>query len=181
MSSNSNLVTVVASHTLHSLNLIPPPIFPSSTSITFGPFDACPPSTPTSVVFVYRQVKSKGPISIERLRKALGGLLDYYPHLTGRLLLNTDGIHDIVRLDAGAQLLIANCSRPLHLFSTTSGRILMPDLPGTGNALLVPFDTTDERVYNNPLSTLQHTRFACGGVDLGIRVAHMVCDALGLF
>ena len=52
-------------------------------------------------------------------------------------------------------------------------------LPDEGNALLPPFEPWPEAVQEAPLLVIQHTRFACGGVALGVRIHHIVCDAEG--
>jgi len=59
------------------------------------------------------------------------------------------------------------------------------DLPGEGNALL-PFPPATAGIgldtdVNVPLFSIQHTRFADGGVALGVCVSHSVCDAEGFF
>lgn len=62
-----------------------------------------------------------------------------------------------------------------------SNRLLLTDLPDSGNALLPPFDSTIEGVCRDPILAIQHTRFACGSVALGIRIHHIACDACGFF
>ena len=157
-----------------------------------GPLDILvAPFIPIAVVFVYqRPTSTSSPdaefIPVERLQRALTLLLDYYPHLTGRLHLNsTDGTREITRLGTGAELFVAQCRKRLDEFSSSApgivspSYILMPNLPAAGNALLAPFDPTD--VCNGPIFTVQHTRFACGSVALGVRILHTVCDADGFF
>ena len=158
-----------------------------------GPLDLLvAPFMPIAVVFVYQQPTSTPLpnvelIPVERLQCALTLLLDYYPHLTGRLHINpSDGTREITRLGTGAELFVARCSGRLDAFSSSPGlvspgRILMPNLPAAGNALLAPFDATLEGVCRGPIFTVQHTRFACGGVALGVRLLHTVCDADGFF
>ncbi|KDQ12476.1 hypothetical protein BOTBODRAFT_34444 [Botryobasidium botryosum FD-172 SS1] len=150
-----------------------------------GPFDQLvSPSIPVAVVFVYKQPAltiDTEIIPVERLQRALTLLLDYYPHLTGRLQIDpSDGTPEITRLGTGAELFVAQCSERLDALSS-SGRILMPSLPAAGNALFAPFDAALEGVCRDPIFTVQHTRFACGGVALGVRLLHKVCDADGFF
>jgi hypothetical protein len=57
----------------------------------------------------------------------------------------------------------------------------MQNLPAAGNALLAPFDPTPEGVSRDPIFAVQHTRFPCGGVALGVRIHHTVCDGDGFF
>ncbi|KAJ7274298.1 transferase [Mycena haematopus] len=147
-----------------------------------GPFDQV-------AGFVYAQPNSNIEIiPIERLQRGLELLLDYYPQLTGRLQIDlSNGMREIVRLNTGAELLEARCSQRLDPFSSpspsslTSRRILMQDLPAASNALLAPFDATPDGVCRDPLFAVQHTRFSCGSVALGMRVHHTVCDGDGFF
>ncbi|KAK7033208.1 anthranilate N-benzoyltransferase protein 3-like protein [Favolaschia claudopus] len=155
-----------------------------------GPFDQVAGFVPIQVVWVYDHKNdfSGELIPIHRLRRALEHLLDHYPHLTGRLQFNpTDGAREIVAFGSGAALLEARCSEPLDAFSSpgltspTSRRVLMADLPDAGNALLPPFDPTPAAVFRDSILAVQHTRFACGAVALGVRVHHTVCDGDGFF
>lgn len=59
--------------------------------------------------------------------------------------------------------------------------VIVENLPGSGNALMPPFEATIEGVCRDPILAVQHTRFACGGVALGIRLHHMVCAVGGFF
>lgn len=202
--SDASTVTVLARYPLQcaddaSLRRIESPM-------RLGPLDqAVPPFVPVAVVFVYESSSSPSPslpsppnggrelIPIERLRRALARVLDYYPHLTGRIAFNPqDQTPEIDRLGAGAQLVSAQCDAPLDAFRAAAPaaddddgvapRLLLLNLPGSGgNALLAPFDPSMEGVCRDPILTVQHTRFACGGVALGVRLLHMVCDADGYF
>ncbi|EOD43400.1 putative duf907 domain protein [Neofusicoccum parvum UCRNP2] len=129
-------------------------------------------SVPIAVVFTY-----KSGIAVERLQRALARLLDYYPHLTGRLRISEeDGTREMTALGSGAELLVAECTSRLDAFSSPV------DLPGRGgNALCAPFDPSLEAVCRDPQFTIQHTRFACGAVALGVRLHHTLCDSDGFF
>jgi hypothetical protein len=146
-----------------------------------------PPLIPIEVVFVYQKPVSSSNevlIPLYRVKHAVSCLLDYYPHLTGRLQGNAESrAHEIGQLGAGIELLGAHSTARLDdiASSTPSGRILMPNLPSSGNDLLPPFDRTYDGASQNPIFAIQHTRFACGGVALGIRVSHVVCDGTGFF
>lgn len=151
-----------------------------------GPMDhLLLPFVSIAVVFVYKQPelnRNSKLISIERLQRALRLLLNYYPHLTGRLQLDPcSQTYEIARLGTGAELFVARCGARLDEMHSSSGRILMPNLPATGNALLAPFDPTVEGACRDPIFTIQHTRFACGGVSLGVRLNHKTCDSEGFF
>ncbi|KAK0455065.1 transferase family-domain-containing protein [Armillaria borealis] len=173
----SDSVSVISRHTVRCANE------GSWTSLDspfrLGPLDQLvAPSVPIAVVFVYTSSPGVELIPVERLERSLTLLLDYYPHLTGRLQINSsDGTPEISRLGTGAELFVARCSERLD----ASDRILLPNLPGAGNALLAPFDPSLEGVCRDPIFTVQHTRFACGGVALGVRLHHITGDADGFF
>jgi hypothetical protein len=121
---------------------------------------------PIAVVFVYEQSTSTPDVElipVERFQRALTLLLDYYPHLTGRLQINPhDGTPEITSLGTCAELLVAQCSERLDAFSSpglnSPSRFSMQNLPAAGNALLRPFDTTLEDVCHNPVFTIQLNR-----------------------
>ncbi|PBK73851.1 hypothetical protein ARMSODRAFT_651933 [Armillaria solidipes] len=173
----SDSVSVISRHTVRCANegswTSLDSIFP------LGPLDQLvAPSVPIAVVFVYTSSPGVELIPVERLERSLTLLLDYYPHLTGRLQINSsDGTPEISRLGTGAELFVARCSERLD----ASDRIVLPNLPGAGNALLAPFDPSLEGVCRDPIFTVQHTRFACGGVALGVRLHHITGDADGFF
>lgn len=151
-----------------------------------GPLDEFVlPFVPIQNVFVYRKPASSETklLPIERLRQALPYLLDHYPHLTGRLQFNPEThTPSISRLGTGAVLHEARCDIQLDELvpsDRASGCLLVTDLPDCGTALTPPFDP--DGVCRDPLLAIQHTRFACGGVVLGIRLHHIVCDAGGYF
>ncbi|OJK03618.1 hypothetical protein ASPACDRAFT_22320 [Aspergillus aculeatus ATCC 16872] len=160
-----------------------------------GPMDHLVfPSVPIEVVFVYENPHASSALpsssldellSTLRLEQALSRLLDYYPHLTGRLHFYPDSrAPGISRLGTGAELFVADCVLRLDDLAAPgrgNGRILMPSLPDCGNALTPPFDPTLEGVCRDPIFAVQRTRFACGGVALGVRLHHIVCDASGFF
>ncbi|KAI9988702.1 hypothetical protein PInf_022160 [Phytophthora infestans] len=109
---------------------------------------------PLAVVFVYRSTNSavEELIPIDRLRRALERLLDFYPHLTGRILVDpVDKAPRIEQLGAGAKLVSAQCSEPLTSFETvkddgqseSSPQLIVTNLPDGGNALLPEFDATE--------------------------------------
>lgn len=153
-----------------------------------GPLDELVfPSVPIQNIFVYRKPASSEIelLPIERLRQALPYLLDHYPHLTGRLQFNPEThTPEITRLGTGAVLHESRCDIRLDELvpsDRASGCLLVTDLPDCGTALTAPFDPSIEGVCRDPLLAVQHTRFACGGVVLGIRLHHIVCDASGYF
>ncbi|KAL1724071.1 transferase [Schizophyllum commune] len=158
-----------------------PPIF------RLGPFDQLTVHyLPVAVIFVYdaSHAGNKEPVSVERLQKALSRLLDYYPHLTGRRRINpVDGTAEIDRLGSGAALYTAECSSRLDAFYNKSPdgktHLAMSDLPGSGEQLVAPSESTLEGAAAEPILTVQYTRFACGSVSLGVCLQHIVCDLDG--
>lgn len=158
--------------------------------ILLGPLDHITQNfMPITVVFVYRQ-EEKDPIKelipIEKFRRALGRLLDYYPHLAGRIVMSGDHSPRIEQLNAGAKLVMAECDRKLSDFNAIGddggpSRLIITNLPEGGNALLPPFDPSEAGMTRDPILNVQHTRFACGGVAIGFCLRHIVCDASGFF
>ncbi|KAJ5205296.1 Transferase [Penicillium cf. griseofulvum] len=177
-------VRVSTRHTLNCANDATVATLESPFSL--GPMDHTVPAMLTiEAIFVYRKpatLPDDNFFPVERLKVAVSHLLDYYPHLTGRLQQNqVSQAPEIGSLGTGAELWEADCPRRLRniAVSALSARILVIRLPGDGNALLPIFHTTVGAMAYNPIFAIQHTRFGCGGVALGIRVHHLVCDATG--
>ncbi|KAK4866001.1 hypothetical protein LT330_008741 [Penicillium expansum] len=177
-------VRVSTRHTLNCANEATVTALESTFSL--GPMDHTVPAMLTiEAILVYRKPKTMPNdnfLPVERLKVAASHLLDYYPHLTGRLQQNpVSQAPEIGRLGTGAELWEAQCPRRLAsiALSALSVRILVFNLPDSGNALLPIFYSTMGSVSHNPIFAIQHTRFGCGGVALGIRVHHQVCDATG--
>lgn len=161
-----------------------------------GPFDELvSPSVPIVVIYVYSRPPTTPAhefLPTDRLEEALKRTLDFYPHLTGRLRLfdTEDGAPVIHRLGEGAGLTLAESDDELSDLFVRDNKdykeddVLPPSsifsLPEDGNALLPPFQPWPEAIQEAPLLAVQHTRFACGGVGLGVRLHHIVCDAEGL-
>ncbi|KAF9880366.1 Transferase family protein [Colletotrichum karsti] len=97
--------------------------------------------------------------------------------MTGRLSLNEeDGSTEINRLGTGAELLSAVCDSRLPQDRV---QLNLEDMPEEGSTLLPEYDGTPEEFSKQPILRIQHTRFGCGSVSLGVRVSHSVCDARG--
>ena len=107
--------------------------------------------------------------------------MNYYPQLTGRLHIDPEnGTRTIDRLETGATLLEATCKAQLSCFrDARSGELSIASLPGSGVALLAPWNPAAGAVQQDPLLTIQHTRFACGAVAIGVRLARVMSDAGG--
>ncbi|ELR19753.1 uncharacterized protein ACA1_201100, partial [Acanthamoeba castellanii str. Neff] len=118
----------------------------------------------------------------DSLHQALAHLLNYYPHLTGRIAFNPDAQDRSPRHRSVPRRRCGPVRRRWRRRRRAAPRLVALTLPGAGgNALLAPFDPSMEGVCCDPILTVQHTRFACGGVALGVRLLHMVCDADGFF
>ncbi|KAJ7773398.1 transferase [Mycena metata] len=176
----TNSVNVSSRRTIHcandsswkTLDLVP---------FHLGPFDQVAGFVPIRVVWVFEQPNESDVhlLPPERLQLALTLLLDYYPHLTGRLQINpSNAIREIVGLGTGAELLLAQCSERLDAFSSPGVNPICPtvEMRYSRRSTQVP-----EATCRNPIFAVQHTSFACGGVALGVRVHHTVCDADGFF
>ena len=87
-----------------------------------------------------------------------------------------DGSTEIHQLGEGAELHGAMCDSPLR---QDIPQLAPEDIPRQGNALVAKFDGTLEGVAKEPILNIQHTRFRCGSVSLGVRLNHSVCDAYG--
>ena len=137
---------------------------------------------PVAAVFVFPAAKAGTNLAAsDTLRHATSLVLDYYPFLAGRLRVDPhDNSRSIGDLDAGAVYDEATCSRRLCDYEPAHpDRLTLAHLPADGNALLHAFDPSD--IDTQPILSIQHTRFACGGVSLGIRILHKVVDAIGYF
>ncbi|KAF4835542.1 Spermidine hydroxycinnamoyl transferase [Colletotrichum tropicale] len=145
------------------------------------------PTVPINVVLVYERPESNSAedfMSAQALQLSLTRLLNYYPHLTGRFQFNkVSNTFEVGSFSKGVGFLQAKRDATLSEFAarSQSGRMTIENLPGFGNYLMPPFEATIEGVCRDPILAVQHTRFACGGVTLGIRLHHMVCDAGGFF
>ncbi|KAJ5699400.1 hypothetical protein N7536_002413 [Penicillium majusculum] len=176
-------VRVSTRHTLNCANEATLAAVESPFSL--GPMDHTVSMLTIEAILVYRKPKILSDdnfLLVERLKVAASHLLDYYPHLTGRLQQNpVTQAPEIGSLGTGAELWEAQCTRKLTsiAISALSARILVFKLPDSGNGLLPIFHSTVGSISHNPIFAIQHTRFGCGGVALGIRVHHQVCDATG--
>ncbi|CAG8891942.1 unnamed protein product [Penicillium salamii] len=160
-------VRVTTRHTLHCANEATMATLESP--FCLGPMDYIVPSTlPIEVVFIYKRPRSLPAdrfFVVDRLKQAISHLLDYYPHLTGRLQLHPKThAPQIGHLGAGVDFWEASCGTALRNIaaSSLSGRIIAPKLPGYGDALLPIFHATVGSISHNAILAVQHTRFACG-------------------
>uniref|UniRef100_A0A0E0A5A4 Uncharacterized protein n=1 Tax=Oryza glumipatula TaxID=40148 RepID=A0A0E0A5A4_9ORYZ len=84
--------------------------------------------------------------------------------------------------DGGRVVWSAADAVPLVLASADDVSVADVDTDSPGSDLLerlVPGDGDGDGVAGSPALALQVTRFACGGVALGMRVAHALCDGAG--
>jgi hypothetical protein len=135
---------------------------------------------PVAVVYIYSASASKT-IPIDKLCRATSLVLNTYPHLTGRIGIDEKhgGAH-IHSLGTGCEILEATCEKTLEELG--KGKVVgLMDLPGKGEDLMAPYDFMNVKKEDQVVFTIQHTRFACGGVSLGIRVLHCLNDGAGFF
>ncbi|KAJ4386918.1 hypothetical protein N0V85_007918 [Neurospora sp. IMI 360204] len=189
-------VNIAATHVIDVAN--PKTLKHVPSPFRLGPLDHfAPTGAPIDVVYVYQKpvhVKTKDFIPIKRLRAAISHLLNYYPHLTGRLQVDpSNGVRSITKLGMGASLFEASYDQPLspfpdprfHQYQHLPGwscDIDMLKLPRTGEALIAPWDPSfdDETgIQRGPLLLIQRTQFKCGSVAIGYRISHAVCAAEG--
>ncbi|KPA86063.1 Transferase family protein [Leptomonas pyrrhocoris] len=166
--------------------------------LPLGPIeDLIAPMIPIAVSFVYRysgpMEVSSAFVSADLVRQAMAHVLSFYPPLSGRLVLLPNGDRKVDRLDSGALFVEATCTASLReLHEARAGGsekadarfrdvLSMFDLPAGSNALFASFSPAIHHVVQDPLFTLQHTRFACGSVALGVRISHALTDAQGFF
>ncbi|KAJ5123936.1 uncharacterized protein N7515_007761 [Penicillium bovifimosum] len=180
-----NRVRVSTRHTLNCQNEVTVAVL--KTPFKLGPLDYTVPASLTiGAIFVYQRpasIPQNVLLRVDRLKDAAAILLDYYPHLTGRLQENpASRVAEIVQIGAGVELWEANCDLRLGNIaaSSPSNRLLMHNLPASGDALIPEFPLACGAIGHNPILAIQHTRFACGGVALGFRIQHSVCDPTGL-
>lgn len=166
---------------VHSTEIVRPDSMPIVEKPILGPLDQpVPHFIPIAIILVFGPSKSgRDPIICpDRLKEALKLALGKYPPLLGRLVQQKDGGFQVYNLDAGATFLTAEST--LYLSNLPSAADLtLSHFGNEGNDLLAPFDMAN--ATEEPILSVQHTTFACGGVSMGIRVSHKVCDAVGVF
>ncbi|RMJ09822.1 hypothetical protein CDV36_010528 [Fusarium kuroshium] len=175
-------IAVKATHTV--VNATPERLESLDVPYWLGPLDHLVyPSVPINVIWIYQPSPkfSSELVPISRLQNVLSILLDYYSTLTGRLSIELDtGRRYLDRFGTGISLLEATCHEALMSFSSsTDGKFDIFDFPSGGDSLLAPWGGSVGGAQRGPLLAVQHTRFACGSVAVGLRIAHMVCGAGG--
>lgn len=165
-------IKLIEKHVLHGAHVggLPDPF-------DLGPFDCLvAPIIPIKIVYVFgadRCTRSKF-IPALHIKEALMLLLDYYPHLMGRLQVNQCS-REIVDTAKGAELYVAEAPYRLCDFGFADSLF---DLPNGGNDLFPPYDLS-RPCREHPILMVQHTVFACRSVALAIHVCHSITDAEG--
>lgn len=174
------IVTVILNH-----NIVSEHPLCTSDPFTLGPLDQLVHTgVSINVVWFYESMTQDELVPLFKFRRAINRLLDFYPHLTGRLSIHPDsGTRTIRKLGTGMHLIEAKCDANLQKFREKSQRVGNEldifSFPQSGDALLAPWDPSPEAVQRDPIFTIQHTRFACSAVAIGMRISHVVCDAGG--
>ncbi|KAM0418754.1 hypothetical protein ACHAPT_012352 [Fusarium lateritium] len=175
-------INIEATHTIVNAN--PERLDSLPSPYWLGPLDhLIHPSVPINVVWIYQASTqfSSELVPFSRLRHALSLLLDYYPTLTGRLSTEPgSGRRYLDRFGSGISLFEATCNDALTTFSGSAGvNFDIFDFPSAGDSLLAPWEDSIGSAQRDVLLTVQHTRFACGSVAVGLRIAHIVCGVGG--
>ncbi|KAH7350094.1 transferase family-domain-containing protein [Plectosphaerella cucumerina] len=139
---------------------------------------------PVDTIWIYESSTTANLIPVDRLREAIYRLLDYYPHLGGRLAIDSDtGTRTIDRFGAGMHLIEASCDASFRSFAGVTSDPEQGwnvyDFPGLGQPFLPAWDMSPEAVQGDPIFKIQRTRFACSAVSIGVRVSHVVTAAGG--
>lgn len=118
-------------------------------------------------------------VETNRLCDALARVLDYYPHLAGRIRPSPQhGPPEVNLCNApGVRLYLASCADSLDFDPEKNFTDQLT--PSGGKELLPSFDAihmTLENLKNEPILAFQRTEFANGVVALGMRVHHIACD-----
>nr|GEU30771.1 transferase, chloramphenicol acetyltransferase-like domain protein [Tanacetum cinerariifolium] len=104
---------------------------------------------------------------VVRLEKSLEKTLTRLYPLAGRY---ADKIQTVECNDEGAQLIHAKVNIKLQDFLGLEENIEMVDE-------FIPFKSSDSLVFSDPLLAIQLTVFECGGISVGVSVAHKIADA----
>lgn len=148
---------------------------------SLGPLDqVVPVFIPIAVAVIFAKDPSakEDPISTDLLRFSLERILPVWSILSGRLVQQDDASYQVEHLDKGAALILASCDENLAEFGS-SDELTLNHFPNGSKDLFAPYDMM--RATEEPNLSIQHTRFACGGASLGIRIPHRICDAEGFF
>ena len=159
----------------HVINCANPESLKSLPSpFVLGPFDhLVPTKVPIDLVFVYSKPTNvllrPRFIPVPRLLQAMAILLDYYPHLTGRLKVDPrNGVRSITNMGTGVNVVEAYSD--------------IPDTQAMNPSLMPPWDAdfdNETGIQRGPLLLIQRTQFRCGTVAIGYRISHAVCGPEG--
>lgn len=143
------------------------------------------PCMPINAVFAYQYQSRLGNLQnfmcIDRLLAVLPLLLDHYPQLCGRFInIPTDGSTALTDFRAGMHVIEARTDARMDSLSTHGpGKLL--SLPRGGSALVPNPGRSLADALSGPIFAIQHTRFACGSVAIGVAMSHKVADASSMF
>jgi len=124
----------------------------------------------------YEQDSNEMFMNVEHLKTSLKKLLEYYPMIAGRFKCQADNTM-MIEGDDGVP------------FVSASTNIALTDLPLSSKEYSCISDHPESlqlinppdyiKPIEQPLFQIQHTRFTCGSVALGIHLHHYVADAQG--
>ncbi|XP_019168054.1 PREDICTED: vinorine synthase-like [Ipomoea nil] len=150
-----------------SAELIKPssPTPPSLQRLSFSMLDQLLPSNYVPMAFYYPD--SPTTISVQLLKTSLSQILTKFYPLAGRFHGNNAWIDCS---DQGAAFVVARASCPLSSFLVRGSE------PESARRVLPIGVETNDLFKGCPLLT-QVTTFPCGGLAIGVRVCHNICDA----
>jgi len=143
-------------------------IIPQSMSIQLLYFFRVPSGWPAAEEF----------LGTEKLAHALERLLVFYPFLGGKLAHTEQGEYEVRGMDEALPFVIATTETTLDQLPLGEDYTSTRSLPAS-LTLLPAWDHADGKA--NSLLQVQHTRFACGGVCIGLRMHHSVVDGAAFF
>jgi hypothetical protein len=162
------------------------------TPIRLGPNDwILPPQFTIGLLYFYRHpspqhqsadgtAEGSAPpfMDAEALARSLEHLLRFYPLLSGRFVRNdAEGTLEIASLGSGVPFITASTDTKIDDLPISSDRFTGTRALPYSLSLMPPFDYANPT--GGPLLSVQHTRFGCGGVCLGVQLHHYVADMEG--
>ncbi|GJX67183.1 transferase, chloramphenicol acetyltransferase-like domain protein [Tanacetum coccineum] len=132
-----------------------------------GFIDELSPPVYVGMVLLFSPDSNHNPKFISKLEKSLEKTLTRLYPLAGRYV---DGMKTVECNDEGAQFIHAKVNIKLHDFLGLEENVELVDE-------LILFKSGVPLVFSDPLLVIQVTMFECGGLAVGVSVAHKIADA----